>query len=150
MKKINAFAVIGIAMRTTNENGQSSQDIPALWNKFMTENILSKIPNRVDDTIYCVYTRYEKDHTKPYTTLLGCKVKDLTVIPEGLEGISIDAGNYEVFVAKGNLMEGVIFQEWMKIWNVTLQRMYTADFEVYGEKAKDPSNVEVEIFVAVR
>ena len=104
MKKISAFSIIGITMRTTNENEQSSKDIPALWNKFMTGNILSKIPNRVDDTVYCVYTRYEKDHTKPYTTLLGCKVKDLGVIPEGLEGISIDAGNYEVSVAKGNLV----------------------------------------------
>jgi len=26
-----------------NENGQSSQDIPALWNKFMAEGITEKI-----------------------------------------------------------------------------------------------------------
>jgi predicted transcriptional regulator YdeE len=150
IKKNSAFYIVGISARTSNENGQSSQDIPALWNKFMSENILSKIPGRIDDTIYCAYTEYEKDHTKPYTTLLGCKVKDLSAVPEGMKGITVDAGNYKLFTAKGNLMEGAIFQEWMNIWNSGVSRTYSVDFEVYGEKAKDPTNAEVEIFVAVK
>lgn len=37
---IRKFNVIGISVRTTNENGQAGQDIPALWNKFVTEGIV--------------------------------------------------------------------------------------------------------------
>ncbi len=72
---IETFTVIGIAVRTTNKNGQSAKDIGALWNKFMSEDILSQIPNKIDNTIYSIYTEYEGDYTQPYTTILGCKVK---------------------------------------------------------------------------
>lgn len=34
------FHVIGIAIRTTNENGESAIAIPALWNQFMTNGLL--------------------------------------------------------------------------------------------------------------
>lgn len=72
---IQKFHVIGISIRTTNENNQAAQDIPELWNKFMTESVIEKIPNKVENAVYCIYTEYEKDHTKPYTTILGCRVK---------------------------------------------------------------------------
>jgi len=70
MKKlqINSFQIIGISVRTTNENGQAKKDIEKLWGEFMSENMLKKIPNVTDETIYAIYTDYEGDHTKPYTT----------------------------------------------------------------------------------
>ena len=152
MKKleIKAFKVIGISVRTTNENGQSAKDIGELWNKFMTEGILNKIPNKVDNTIYSIYTDYEKDHTKPYTTILGCKVENLEVIPNGMIAKKIESGNYTKFVSKGDLTKGVVVQEWSKIWNSDLERVYTADFEVYGENAQNPKDAEVDIFVAIK
>jgi len=149
-QKITSFNIIGIAVRTTNENSQAAKDIPALWNKFMSENILQQIPNKVDNTIYCMYTEYEKDHTKPYTTLLGCKVENLENIPTGMIGKTVKDGNYIKQTVKGNLMQGVIANAWVKIWNANFSRLYTADFEVYGEKAQNPENAEVDIFIAVK
>lgn len=143
------FAIIGIAVRTTNENGQTATDIPALWNRFMAENILAKIPNRLSDDIYSVYTEYEKDFTKPYTTILGCKVSHLEHIPEGLVGKTFEEGNYSRFTAKGNLSHGAVYNEWEKIWNSGFERKYTVDFEIYGEKAQNPENAEVPIFIAI-
>ena len=149
-QKIKSFFVIGISVRTTNENGQAAQDIPALWNKFMSEGIAAQIPDKIDNTIYCIYTDYEKDHTKPYTTILGCKVKSLAIIPGEMVGKAFEEATYEKFVAKGNILEGVVFNEWTKIWNADLDRTFTADFEVYGEKAQDPKNAEVDIFIAIK
>jgi predicted transcriptional regulator YdeE len=148
-QKLESFSILGIAVRTTNENGQAGKDITALWNKFMSEGILEQIPNKVDNTIYCVYTEYEKDHTKPYTTILGCKVSNLDTIPNGMKGKKIDAGNYSKYIAKGNIAQGIVFEAWTKIWNSDIKRAYTADFEVYGEKAQDPGKAEVDIFIAV-
>lgn len=147
---IQKFSVIGISIRTTNEKGQASIDIPALWNKFMAEGILEKIPNKFDNSIYCIYTEYEKDHTKPYTTILGCKVSTLNNIPNGMVGKTFEEANYSKQIAKGNIMQGIVFNEWLKIWNSDLQRTFTADFEVYGEKAQNPENAEVDIFVAIK
>ena len=94
-------------------------------------------------------TEYEKYFTKPYTTILGCRVNDLTQIPEGFKGIAIEGGNYQKFTAKGKLSDNIVIQEWIKIWNSGIQRIYTADFEVYGNRTSDPENAEVDIFIAV-
>lgn len=147
---IKAFKVIGISVRTTNENGQSAKDIGELWNKFMTEGILDKIPNRIDNTIYSIYTEYESDHTKPYTTILGCKVENTDTVPNGMITKTFNGGTYTKFVTKGDLTKGAVYEEWSKIWNSDLQREYTADFEVYGEKAQNPTDAEVDIYVATK
>jgi predicted transcriptional regulator YdeE len=149
-QKINGFSVIGIAIHTTNENGQSGKDIPALWDKFMAEGIIEKIPNKIDTVVYCIYTNYESDYTKPYTTILGCKVANTDNIPEGMVVKNFDGGNYTKYTAKGNLMQGVVFNEWIKIWDRDIARAYTADFEVYGKKAQNPANAEVDIFIAIK
>jgi len=146
---IKPFKIIGISVRTTNENGQSAKDIGALWNTFIAEGILDKIPNKIDNTIYSIYTDYESDYTKPYTTILGCKVSSIEEIPTGMIAQTFDGGNYTKYVSKGDLTKGVVYQEWLKIWNSDLNRAYTTDFEVYGEKAQNPNDAEVEIFVAL-
>ncbi|UTX49994.1 GyrI-like domain-containing protein [Chryseobacterium sp. MA9] len=148
--KVEPFKVIGISVRTTNENGQAGKDIPVLWEKMMNENIINSIPNKIDNTIYSIYTDYEKDHTKPYTTVLGCKVENLDNIPEGMIGYSFDGGDYVKFTTKGDLSKGLIINEWLKIWEMDLGRVFTADFEVYGEKAQNPSDAEVDILIAVK
>jgi predicted transcriptional regulator YdeE len=149
-QKISTFSIIGIAVHTTNQNGQSGKDIPALWDKFMAEGILEKIPNKIDNTVYCIYTDYESDYTKPYTTILGCRVANADNVPEGMVGKNFDGGNYTKYTAIGNLMQGVVFNEWTKIWNSTIERAYTADFEVYGPKAQNPADAEVDIFIAIK
>jgi len=106
-QKVQKFNVIGISVRTTNENGQSGQDIPTLWNKFMTERVAENIPNKIDNSMYCIYTEYEKDHTKPYTTILGCKVENLDTIPLGMVGITFEEATYTKHIAKGNILQGV-------------------------------------------
>lgn len=146
---IQKFYVIGISVRTTNENGQAAKDIPALWNTFLSEEIANQIPNKIDDTIYCIYTDYESDYTKPYTTILGCRVANLEAIPNNMAGKTIETANYTMFVAKGEKGDEIVFNEWTKIWNSNLNRSYTADFEVYDAKSQDPNNPEVAIYIAV-
>ena len=147
MQKID---ILGISVRTSNNNGQAARDIPALWNRFIVEGLVGKIPNKVDETIYCLYTDYEKDHTTPYTTILGCAVSTLVDIPEGMVAKSIEVANYQKYIAKGSLKEGIVFNEWVKIWNSDLDRAYTTDYEVYGVKAANNENAEVDIFIALK
>lgn len=146
---IQEFYVIGISVRTSNENGQAAKDIPALWNTFFSEGILDQIPNKIDSNIYCIYTDYESDYTKPYTTILGCKVANLENIPTGMVGKIIAEATYKPFVAKGDKLDETVYKEWTKIWNSNLNRSYTSDFEVYGPKSQQPDNVEVDIYIAV-
>jgi predicted transcriptional regulator YdeE len=146
---IESFSIIGIKIRTTNENNEAENDIPALWGKFLGEGIMQKIPNKVEDTVYLLYTDYETDYTGVYTTIIGSKVSSLDNVPEGMVGKTIEAGNYVKFTAKGNIMEGVVQEKWKEIWNTNLDRAYTCDFDVYGDKAKNVEDGEVDIFVSV-
>jgi len=147
---VQQFHVIGISIRTTNENGQSGEDIEQLWGKFWGEDIQNKIPNKVSDDIYAVYTDYESDHTKPYTTIIGLPVSSLEVIPEGFTGITIEKDIYQKFVSKGK-MPAAILNTWMEIWqSKTLNRAYRADFTVHGKKYYNGDNAEVETFISVK
>lgn len=147
--RIAPFKIIGISIRTTNENNRAANEIRELWGRFMAENILEAIPNKTDSTVYSLYTDYESNHTGPYTAILGCKVENLNAVPEGMVGQSFDGGNYVKTTAKGDLTQGLIVKEWSKIWEMDLERRYTVDFEVFGEKPKNPSDAEVDFLIAV-
>lgn len=146
---IEPFKVIGISVRTINKGDKAAQDIGQLWNRFMSQGIASKIPNKIEDSIFSIYTNYEGDYTQPYDTILGCKVSSLEQIPEGMIGQSFDGGTYLEYTSKGDLTKGVVYATWEKIWKQDLNRVYTADFEVYGEKAMNPTEAEVSVFVAI-
>lgn len=147
--RIDTFYVVGLSVRTTNENNRAAQDIPALWNRFFAEGIASKIPGRLSEELYCLYTDYEKDHTKPYTTVLGYKVKDLDAIPEGLSGVAVPGKSFAVFTASGKLSDGIVYREWLRIWEEPLDRAFSGDFEVYGPEAQNPDDARVKIYIAL-
>lgn len=146
---IETFYIIGLSVRTSNENGQAATDIPALWERFMAEGISSKVRNKLSEEIYSLYTDYEKDHTKPYTTVLGYKVKNLDNIPEGLTGVIVPGKTFEVFTASGKLSDGIVYNTWTNIWDAPLDRAYSGDFEVYGAKSQNPEQAEVDIYIAL-
>ena len=148
--QIQSFHIIGLAVRTSNEGGRAEKDIPALWSQFFGDGVLAKIPNRHDDTLYCIYTDYEKDHTLPYTTILGCRVDNLEEIPEGMTGLTIEDGQYQQYPLKGNLNDALVYNKWKEIWQSPLERLFSADFEVYDHRSTDPSNAEVDIFISLR
>ena len=148
--KIEPFKVIGIAVRTTNQDGQAGHDIQALWQKFMEQGIQEKIPNKVSNDILSIYTNYEGDYMQPYDTILGCKVSDLTDIPDGMVGQSFDGGNYAKFLTKGDLTKGIVYNAWVDIWSKPLARNYAADFEVYDQRSQNPNDAEVDIFLGLK
>ncbi|GAA4277661.1 GyrI-like domain-containing protein [Aquimarina mytili] len=148
--KCNTFHVIGLSVRTRNEDQHITNDIQKLWNTFMERGISNKIPNKIDETLYGIYTDYENGASGYYNAIVGCKVDNLENIPEGMVGTTIKNGNYSKFVAKGDVTKEAIPDVWAKIWRSDLNRTYATDFEVYDDRAVDPTNAEVDIFVGVK
>ena len=149
MKAINEFKIIGIAARTTNQNNQSVQDIGKLWGQFYANNLIDKIPNKLSNDIYSIYTDYKSDFTEDYTIIIGMQVDNLDTIPSGLIGRKFPGDNFTVFLAKGE-MPKAIMDAWATIWeqDKELNRKYSYDFEVYGEKSRNEKDPEVEIYIA--
>jgi predicted transcriptional regulator YdeE len=147
--ELSEFKIIGIDVRTTNQNGQSQKDIGDLWGKFMRENIIQQIPTKVNDDTYCVYTDYENDANGFYTTILGCAVSSLDHIPGGFASKIITASKYRVYKSTGKLPDCVV-ETWMDIWQLNIERKFSADFDVYGPKSQDPENAEVDTYVSIK
>lgn len=146
-----AFTVMGIAVETSNQNMQAMQDIGMLWQRFIAEDIFNQIPQKLSQDVYEVFTNYQGNYQAPYRTIIGCMVDPAAVLPTGMVIAHIPNQTYRVYLAKGKLSEAV-GQTWGQIWqqDAQLNRAYQADFDVYGARAHDPNNAEVDIFVGVK
>ena len=150
MQHLNRFYIIGIAIETTNANGQAAQDLGQLWEQFFAQQISTQLPTKLSDDIYAIYTDYESDYTGKYTAIIGHKVTALTDIPKGMVRKVIPSGNYQSFLAKG-AMPAAVGATWQQIWaqDEVLNRAYQADFEVYGAKSQQGDESEVAIYIGL-
>jgi len=149
MTQQKGFKIIGLSAITSNNNGEASAAIGALWGQFISENLLEKIPNPLNSDIVCIYTDYESDYTGKYTCILGLKVSSLDTVPAGLIGREFPGGDFESFQAKGGLPEALI-DTWKSIWaqDKTLNRSYTYDYEIYDDRSRLGEESEVDIYIA--
>ena len=150
--KKTAFSVIGIACRTTNVNGKVIDDIPPLWERFMNENLLDKIPKRINQGIYCVYTNYESDEQGAYSVIVGAEsIADAnTPLPEGMVRCDVPTSKYLCLPVKGDYPDSLICT-WEWVWQQSnLPRRYTADFEYYPEGMTNPKEPKLDVYIAVK
>ena len=155
MKEEASFDVIGIQTRTSNAAEMSgSGEIPKLWQRLFMEGILNSIPDRVDDGIAVVYTKYESGATGQYTYILGAKVKPGTKAPEGMVAVTVPAGKYAQFVtAKGPGGE-VVPAAWKAIYAYFAApgapaRAFQFDYEIYPDLS-NPNEMQANMFIGVK
>jgi predicted transcriptional regulator YdeE len=121
----------------------------------MQDGVLEKIPNKLDHSIVAVYTDYEGDHNADYTFVLGARVGSDAAVPEGMVAKKIPAGRYAVFTSAKGPGPKVVPELWMKVNSLPKtatggNRTYRADFEIYDERAADPQNLQVDVYVGIR
>jgi predicted transcriptional regulator YdeE len=145
MEKQQKKLIMGIQIRTSNDVCQT--DMPQIWQKFFQEKILEKISDKVNNTIFAVYTDYEDDYTKPYSYILGCEVSTLDNIPEGMVGTIVPAASYAVYKTQGEYPQGLA-STWQMIWKAPFKRAYTTDFEVYETDFNPQTKPEVKVYIA--
>lgn len=143
-----AIQVIGIELRTSNASDKGPKEIPLHWEKFYSDNILEKIPNKDSSEILAVYCDYEGDETQPYSLIIGCSVSSIDHIPEGLVAKKLPATSYAVIPAIGEHPTKLI-EAWGNIWQSSLKRTYTGDFELYGEDFAVISPQKVDVYIAI-
>jgi len=146
VEKRNQTFFIGLELRTNNE--ECSSAMPAHQERFFKENILAKIPNKINGNILALYTDYEGDYTKSYSWILGCEVSSLDEIPAGLVGKVIPESKYAVFTTHGEFPQGLI-AAWQAVWKSDLFRSYTSDFELYRSDFNPQKNPEVKVYIAI-
>ena len=153
--EIPAFTVIGIETRTNNAKEASAEGIIGrLWHRFINDAMADKIPEKRDSNLYAVYSEYASDHNGEYTFTVGAAVKAKTAAPAGMVLKDIPAGRYAVITTQKGPFPKVIPEAWLEIFKLEeerkLNRSYRADFELYDERALDPQNGQVDIYIGLK
>jgi predicted transcriptional regulator YdeE len=153
----DVFLVIGIEARTSNAKEMTSERvIPRQWDRFFKEGILDRIPSKTGSSILALYTDYARDKNGDYTYLLGAKVSDASMVPEGMVLKRVPKSRYAVFTTEKGPAAKVVLEAWQEIWSfedqgrLGGQRAYRADFEVYDQRSRDPQDSQVDIYVGLR
>lgn len=146
--QLGPMLVMGVELRTTNENWEVAKVIGPFWGHFWRENLPSKIPHKKTNDVLGFYCEYEKDHTKPYTIVAGCEVTMADQVPKGFVVKKAPASKYALFTIKGKYPDALM-QAWQWIWNSPLRRTYTGDFELYPAGWDFLNNTEMQLFIAI-
>lgn len=143
--------IVGLEIKTSNQDGRAMKDIPPLWQRFYSENLKNQIENRVSDVVYGLYTNYEGDHTQPYSLIVGYEVEQKPEkLPVGCSFYETQESSYVCIPTEGAFPDGLI-EAWNFVWGSKLKRRFTHDFEVYDETF-DPtsgSSSGVHLYIAV-
>ncbi len=150
-----AFDVIGIEVRTNNaQEATSGGAIPQQWQRLYMQGVLDQIPDRLDQSVVAVYTKYASDWNGDYNYILGARVKPGTKPPAGMVLVSVPAGKYMEFTSARGPAPQVVPNLWKEIWTYFHEpgnpvRAYRADFEVYDE-ISNPNSIQMKIYVGVK
>jgi predicted transcriptional regulator YdeE len=152
-----SFNVMGIEVRTSNGKEATSEGlIGKQWQRIFGEDLLQKIPNKMDRNIYAVYSNYASDHNGEYTYTLGARVADGTQAPAGFVIRNVAAGNYALVTTEKGPVAQVVSAAWKTLWTMeddhmfSSPRAYKTDFELYDQRAVDPENSQVDIYVGLK
>jgi len=154
--KLGGFTVIGISARTSNAKEMTAQGvIGPMWGRLMQEGLIAKIPNKADQSVIAVYTDYASDHNGDYTYVLGARVTSNAEVPAGMVAKKIPGGRFAVFTTETGPGPKVVPELWMRINSLPKtavggDRTYGADFEVYDERARDPQNLQADVYIGIK
>lgn len=156
-RHLPAFTVMGLSTRTTNalEGTPEGGKIGPLIQKYYEEKIVDQLPSPVFPGVsYSLYAAYESDFQSPYTYLFGEQVPEGSVVPDGLTLFTVPAQAYAVFTVGPGPMPALVINAWQKIWQMNEKelggrRLYLGDFERYDQRAANPEQAIVDIYVGI-
>ncbi|MBP6103817.1 MAG: AraC family transcriptional regulator [Gammaproteobacteria bacterium] len=156
--QLPTIKVVGIKTRTNtaSEMNPATSKIGETVQKYF-QNALSEkmIYRKKPGTTYCCYTDYESDLSGDYTFFMGEEVSSFDDLPEGFSTLTIPAQQYTTFTSNPGPMPDVCINLWQKIWTIPPEtlggtRSYETDFELYDERAKDPKNTVLDIYIGMK
>lgn len=150
------FTMVGIAVRTSNaEQITPERPIGKQWERLFKEGVLAAIPNKADANIVALYTEYASDKDGEYTYVLGARVTKVESLPAAMVAKNVPAGRYAVFTSERGTVQKVVVEMWQRVWATPKSalggdRTYKSDYEVYDQRAQNPADAVVDLYVAVR
>ena len=150
------FYIAGLTARTNNAHEMSGKGkIGNVWREFLQPNLAAKIPNKIGVDLIALYTDYETDHTGHYTYLLGLPILSAESLPANLTVKQVPPGRYAVFSSGRGPITRIVPELWQRIWSMPPEelggtRAFQTDYEIYDQRAADPENAQIDVYVGLR
>lgn len=149
--------VAGISARTNNFAPDMGKVIGGLWQRFYSDGIYQGIPDKVNSKALGIYTEYAGREKDDYTVVTACEIEtdrksdgsyfeQCSRIAQDIKIMTIPAGKYARFIARGDMHEAVA-AVWQEIWNTDLPRSFVCDFEEYQND--DMEQAEIHIYIGL-
>jgi predicted transcriptional regulator YdeE len=127
-----AIRIIGLELRTTNAD--AAHTIPLHWARATEVGVLDRIPSKISDDVYAVYTHFEHaglDNHGLYSMIIGAPVAAHAPVPEGMVHAVLPAGWRALFGSPHGRPD-LVSQTWGEVWAcVDLPKAFVADAERY-------------------
>jgi predicted transcriptional regulator YdeE len=156
LQQHSGFYVAGITARTNNAQEMSGKGkIGEVWQSFLEPGLVAKIPNKIGVDLVAVYTDYETNHTGHYTYLLGIPIASKETLSRNLTVKHVRPGYYAVFSSRKGPITKVVPEIWQRIWAMSPaelggKRAFQTDFEIYDQRATDPENAQIDVYVGLQ
>lgn len=149
--------LIGLSARTNNKNemNPATSKIGELAGRYWGQGLASNILNRKNPGVtLSVYTDYETDEHGDYTYFIGEEVNSFENISAHFQKLIIPASKYQKFTTSEGKMPNVVITAWQQIWQMSSadfggNRAYQADFELYDQRASNPDNASLDIYIGI-
>lgn len=140
-----ALRIIGIELRTSNT--EALHTIPPHWHRFVSEAVLERIPGKLSDDVYAIYTHFEnagRNNQGIYSLIIGAPVSSEATVPAGMSHAVLPASRRAVFPVPQGQPQAV-GDVWQAVWQRSdLPKTFVADGERYR------ANGEIDILVGLR
>ncbi|OGT54024.1 MAG: transcriptional regulator [Gammaproteobacteria bacterium RIFCSPHIGHO2_12_FULL_41_15] len=152
------ITLVGLTTRTNNKNEMNprTSKIGALAGLYWGNQVANSIQHRAKPEVtYAVYTDFESNEHGDYTYFIGEAIDSLQDQDlEKFKTMTIQASNYQKFTTESGKMPEVVISAWQEVWAMKEndfggKRKYVADFEVYDERAIDPNNTVIDIYIGI-
>jgi len=134
--------IVGVSVATSNADAEMGKKIGNLWTELYQGGVNAKIKNKLNEYAVGLYSDYSQDG---YIVTAGNEVSKSE--NEDLITKIIPAGKYAKFSVSGH-MEIAVAEAWGKIWEISLDRSFTGDFEEYLNS--DFENCNIDIYIALK
>ena len=153
-----AKKLVGISARTNNANEMVGKGvIGSMIGRFYAEQLGGKITSPLTNAgvVFSLFTDFESDHTGEYTYFVGEEVNSFASESGDFKQIEVPAQKYVVFTTRTGPMPEIEIEAWQEIWQMKDEdfggeRSYLVDYVIYDEKAANPTDAVVNIYLGIK
>ncbi|HYW85676.1 MAG TPA: AraC family transcriptional regulator [Spirochaetia bacterium] len=162
IEKREEFAVTGVTIRASTENGANLREIPGFWDKCTSEGQVKSleraIPANARMGVMGICVNDFDDKTNTFTYLIGIErpadAAAREALPRGCVDVAVPAGTWAVFSSRGPL-PGAIQQVWKRVYTEWFpasgyEHASSPDLEVYSIGDTRAADYYCEVWLPVR